>query len=138
MQRSALADESLASPARPRLGRLASGLLRQSRILSSDYLLLAVLDARCAAVRFAWLLCAGVVAAVLVVTAWLALVAGGIVWLLGTGASWVTALGIAAALNVIGAIALAVWMRGLFREPPFAATLRQLRGEDAPIEEHAA
>lgn len=119
---------------RPKLGSLASGLIRQSRALSADYLLLAVLDARSAAVRFAWLLCSGVVAAILVVTAWLALVAAAIVWLLGTGASWVMALGIAAGVNVIGAVALALWMKGLFREPPFAATLRQLRGEDKPSE----
>jgi len=135
MQRSLMADETLAS--RAPLGRLAGGLLRQSRALSADYLQLAVLDARSAAVRFAWLLCSGVVVAILIVTAWLALVASGIVWVLGTGASWFAALGIAAALNVIGAIALLLRMRGLFREPPFAATLRQLRGDDAPPEEHA-
>ncbi len=123
---------------RSRLGGLASGLVRQSRALSADYLLLAVLDARGAAVRFAWLLCSGVVAAILVVTAWLALVAAGIVWLLGSGASWVTALGIAAGVNVVGAVALALWMKGLFREPPFAATLRQLRGEDSASEKGLA
>jgi hypothetical protein len=132
MQRPMLGEE-LAG--RPKLGSLASGLMRQSRALSSDYLLLAVLDARSAAVRFAWLLCSGVVAAILLVTAWLALVAAGIVWLLGTGASWVMALGIAAGVNVVGAVFLALWMKGLFREPPFAATLRQLRGEESPTEE---
>jgi hypothetical protein len=118
----------------PKLGDLAGGFIRQSRALSADYLLLAVLDARSAAVRFAWLLCSGVVAAILLVTAWLALVAAGIVWLLGTGTSWVMALGIAAGVNVVVALALALWMKGLFREPPFAATLRQLRGEDSPTE----
>jgi hypothetical protein len=118
---------------RPRLSDMASGLLRRSRMLSSDYLLLAVLDARSAAIRFAWLLCSGVVVAILVVTAWLALVAGGIVWMLGSGASWVTALVVAAGINLVGAVALGLWMRGLFHEPPFAATLRQLRGEDARL-----
>jgi hypothetical protein len=116
------------------LGRSFCGLLRQSRAMSSDYLQLAVLDGRSAAVRFAWLLCSGVMAAILLVTAWLALVAGGIVWMLGTGASWPLALGIAAALNVVAAALLIAWMRGLFREPPFAATLRQLRGEPPPPE----
>lgn len=113
---------------------MASALLRQSRALSADYLCLAVLDARSAAVRFAWLLCSGVVAAILLVTAWLALVAVGIVWLLGAGTSWTGALAIGAAVNAIGAGALSLWMRGLFREAPFAATLRQLRGEPAPQE----
>ncbi|MCC6534759.1 MAG: phage holin family protein [Burkholderiales bacterium] len=120
-----------------RFGRLAGNIVRQSRALSSDYLLLAVLDARSAAIRFAWLLAGGVVAAILLVTAWLALVAGGIVWILGTGASWLTALSIAALLNIVGAAALGFWMRGTFQEPPFAATLRQLRGDEAPEEDHS-
>lgn len=123
------ASSSAAAPGRPRLGRLAGSLLRHTKELSSDYLLLAVLDARSAAVRFAWMLCLGVVAAILLVTAWLALVAGGIVWMLGSGASWVTALAVAAVLNIVVAAVIAFRMRGMFSEPPFAATLRQLKGE---------
>ena len=129
--RQATLGETLASRPSASISRIAGGLLRRSRALSSDYLLLAVLDARNAAVKFAWMLASGLVAAILVVTAWLALVAGGIVWMLGTGASWIAALGAAALLNLIGAGAIALWMRGLFDEPPFAATLRQLRGEEA-------
>ena len=92
-----------------------------------------MLDGRSAAIRFAWLLCCGVIVAILVVTAWLALVAGGIVWMLGSGTSWITALIVAAAINLVGAVGLALWMRGLFHDPPFAATLRQLRGEDVRL-----
>jgi uncharacterized membrane protein YqjE len=127
----ALYDNTVAAEPRSRLGRIAGSLLRQSRAVSSDYLLLAVLDARSAAVRFAWMLCSGVVAAILLVTAWLALVAAGIVWMLGSGASWVTALAVAAVLNIVAAALIAFRMRNLFAEPPFAATLRQLRGDDA-------
>jgi hypothetical protein len=61
----ALYGNTVATEPRSRIGRLAGSLLRQSRALSSDYLLLAVLDARSAAVRFAWMLCSGVVAAIL-------------------------------------------------------------------------
>lgn len=122
---------SASAESRPRLGRLAGSLLRKSRALSSDYFHLAVLDARSAAVRFAWMLCFGVVAAILLVTAWLALVAGGIVWMLGSGASWVTALVVAAAINIVAAAIIAWRMRSMFSDPPFAATLRQLRGEEA-------
>jgi hypothetical protein len=129
-QNASTGGASAAGEARPRIGRLAGSLLRHSRELSSDYLQLAVLDARNAAVRFAWMLGLGVIAAILVVTAWLALVAAGIVWMLGTGASWVTALFIAALLNIAVAGALAFMMRGMFADPPFAATLRQLRGDD--------
>jgi hypothetical protein len=130
MQQALYGNTAAAEP-RSRIGRLAGSLLRQSRAVSSDYVLLAVLDARNAAVRFAWMLCSGVLAAILLVTAWLALVAAGIVWMLGTGASWITALAGAAALNVIFAALVAFRIRTMFAEPPFAATLRQLRGEEA-------
>jgi hypothetical protein len=109
-------------------GRLA---VRQMRTIASDYALLAVLDARSAAIRLAWLLSAGLVVAVLVATAWIALVAGGLVWLLGTGLAWPVALGLAALANVAGAAGIGLWMRGVFTELPFAATLRQLKGEAA-------
>ena len=122
---------SAAGASRTRWGQLAGSLLRQSRAVSSDYLQLAVLDARSAAVRFAWMLAYGVAAAILLVTAWLALVAAGIVWMLGSGASWITALAIAAALNVVAAGVIAYLVRNMFSDPPFAATLRQLRGDEA-------
>ena len=92
-----------------------------------------MLDARRAALRLAWLLGTVLVAAVLVVTAWLALVAVGIVLLLGQGASWPLALGIAATLNLVGAGALAWWMKGLLSEMPFNALVRSLRGEAPPV-----
>jgi ABC-type transport system involved in multi-copper enzyme maturation permease subunit len=116
------------------LSALASLVARHIRALTSDYALLAVLDARRAALALAWLLSAGLAVAVLAVTAWLALVTGAVVWLLGSGASWTAALGVAALSNILGAVALGLWMRGFFRELPFAATLRQLKGE-APAPE---
>ena len=114
------------------LSALAALLLRHARSLAADYALLAVLDARRAAITLAWLLSAGLVVAVLVVTAWLALATGAVVWLLGSGASWPVALGAAALLNLVAAIALALWMRGFFKTLPFAATLRQLKGDAPP------
>jgi hypothetical protein len=113
---------------------VANGLLRQSRKVASDSALLAVLDARSAAIRFAWLVSVGLVAAVLVVTAWISLVVVGIVWLFGTGASWITALGIAAAINLVAAGVLAGRIRLLVAEMPFAATLRQLSGDAPPVD----
>lgn len=113
---------------------LARNGLRQVRELAIDFAALAVTDARSAAVRLAWLLSAGLVVALLVVSAWIAVVAGGLVWLLGAGITWPKALGVAALVNIVGAICLAFWVRGLVTEPPFAATLRQLRGEGVPQE----
>jgi len=113
------------------LSELIGRLLGEARSLAADFTELAVLDARRAAIRLSWLLASVLVIAVLVVTTWMALVAAGVILMLGQGASWVTALAIAAALNVVGAGALAWWMITLIKELPFTALLRQLRG-DAP------
>jgi uncharacterized membrane protein YqjE len=115
----------------PGLGELIGRLIAEARSLVGDYAELAVLDARRAAIRLAWLLGAVLIAAVLIVTTWMALVAAGVVFMLGHGASWVTALVVAAVLNVVGAGALGWWMLALLKELPFTALLRQLRG-DAP------
>ncbi len=121
---------SAAPPVRePGLGELLGRLFGESRGVMSDYALLAVLDARRAAIRLALLLAAVLLAGVLVVTAWMALVAAGIVAMMGQGASWITALAVAALINLGGAAALAWWMRRLVVEMPFTALLRQLRGE---------
>jgi uncharacterized iron-regulated membrane protein len=50
--------------------------------------------------------------------------------MLGEGVSWAVAIGCAALLNVVGAGALLWWMRAMLVEMPFAALLRQLRGEE--------
>ena len=76
----------------PGLGEVIGRLLAEARSLVADYTELAVLDARRAAIRLAWLLGAVLVAAVLIVTTWMGLVAAAVVFMLGQGASWVTAL----------------------------------------------
>jgi uncharacterized membrane protein YqjE len=120
------------APARsraPGLGELIGRLLGEARSLATDYAELAVLDARRAAIRLAWLLGAVLIAAVLVVTTWMALISAGVIFMLGKGASWVTALAVAAVLNLLGAGALGWWMLALLKELPFTALLRQLRGD---------
>ena len=88
-----------------------------------------MLDARRAALRLAWLLGTVLVAAVLIVTAWVVLIASGVVWVWGHGASWPTALAVAAVLNIIAAGVLGWFMLKLAKEMPFTALLRQLRGQ---------
>jgi hypothetical protein len=121
--------DALQSRRPPGLGEVIGRLLGDVRGLAADYAELAVLDARRAAIRLAWLLGSVLIAAVLLVTTWMALVAAGVVLMLGQGASWATALIVAAALNVVGAGALGWWMLQLIKELPFTALLRQLRGE---------
>lgn len=115
---------------RPGLGELLGQLLSEARALAADYAELAVLDARRAALRLALMLACVLIAAVLIVTAWMGGVAALIVWMLGEGVSWALAIGCAALLNVVGAGALLWWMRTMLVELPFAALLRQLRGEE--------
>ena len=99
------------------------------RRMATNYALLAVLDVRRAAVQLAWLVGAGIVIVVLVVTAWLAGVVALAVLLLGKGMSWPAVLGVAALLNLVGA-ALVVWrIKEVFDRAPFAALLRQIKAE---------
>lgn len=106
-------------------------LVVRGRRLLADYALLAVLDVRSAALQLAWALAGVLVAAVLLATAWLACVVAVVGWFVGSGVAWPLALGAAALLNLLGAGGLLAWMRGRLSAQPFAATLRQLRGEPA-------
>src|SRR3954468_8495576 len=116
----------------PGLGELLRHLISEGRALVADYAQLAVLDARRAALSLAWLLGSVLIAAVLLVTAWKGGGAALIVGRWGEGVSWPAAIGFAALLNVVGAGALAWWMKRLLTALPFTALLRQLRGEDPP------
>jgi hypothetical protein len=104
-------------------------LWKRSRRLLADYALLAVLDARQAGLQLSVALAAVLAATVLITTAWLACVVAAVGWLDGT-AGWPPVLFVAALLNVLAAGVLVWWVRGRIRGAlPFAATLRQLRGE---------
>jgi uncharacterized membrane protein YqjE len=118
-----LAPSSLATRART----LANDL----RDLVSDHLELAALEARRAGEGFARVVCAAVVVSILWVSAWLALLAGAIVWATSAGVPWAGALAIAAIVNVVAGAALVAWMRRQVGELPFAATLRQIRRDVA-------
>jgi len=111
----------------PSLAAHAATIASDLRSVVGDHLELAILEAQQAGVRLAKLLGGAVVAAILVVSGWLAVVASGIVWAAGQGMSWVTALLIAAGANVVLAAVVAYWIRTLTTEQLFTATLRQLR-----------
>ena len=114
-------------PEAPSLALRARALVRDVRNLFCDHLELAALEARRAGAGFAKMVCAAVVISILLVSAWLALVAGAIVWATSAGVPWPGALAIAALVNVVAGVALALWMRQQAHELLFAATLRQLR-----------
>lgn len=114
------------------LGGLLGNLFSEAKNLVTDYAELAVLDARRAALNLAWVLGSVLIVAVLLITAWMGLVAAFIIWLFSEGVSWGVAIVIAAVLNIAAAGALLYWMRSLLKDLPFTALLRQLRGEDPP------
>jgi uncharacterized membrane protein YqjE len=124
-------------PQPPSLALRAKMLLRDVRDLVCDHVELAALEARRAGAGFARMVCAAVVISILWVSAWLALVAGAIVWATSAGVPWAGALAIAAVVNVIAGAALALWMRKQAGELLFAATLRQLRRDVAAPEGEA-
>lgn len=105
------------------------------RRLAADYAVLGVLDMRRAAVQLAWLVGAGIVIAVLVVSAWMAGVTALIAYLLAREVSWPLALVVAGVVNLVGA-GLAGWrLKTVLADVPFAATLRQLKADQPPPEE---
>jgi uncharacterized membrane protein YqjE len=114
-------------PTPPSLALRVKNLMRDVRDLVCDHLELAALEARRAGSGFARMVCVAVVISILWVTAWLALLAGAIVWATSAGVPWPGALAIAAVANIVIGAALALWMRKQAGELLFSRTLRQLR-----------
>ena len=117
----------IAPPHPPSLTQRVVTLVADARELLCDHLELAALEARRAGAGLVRTLCAAVVISLLVVTAWLALVAASIVWVTGAGVGWAGAVACAALANVLLAAGVAWWLRSQVRDLMFAATLRQLR-----------
>lgn len=106
--------------------------------LVQDHTLLAVLELQRASISLLKMLAAGIVISILVVSAWMGLVAAAVVWAVGAGASWGVALLVAALVNIAIAAGLAFWAKSQVPDLLFAATLRQLRRDVPPSEnEHA-
>ena len=105
------------------------------RGLVQDHALLAVLELQRAGISLVKMVAAGIVISILVVSAWMGLVAAAVAWAVGAGANWVLAILIAALVNIALAVGLAFWARSQIPDLLFAATLRQLR-KDAPHAEN--
>ena len=97
--------------------------------LVQDHALLAVLELQRASISLVKMLAAGIVISILVVSAWMGLVAAAVVWAVGAGASWGVALLVAALVNFVIAAGLAFWAKSQVPDLLFAATLRQLRSD---------
>jgi len=103
--------------------------------LVQNHALLAVLELQRAGISLVKMVAAGIVITILVVSAWMGLVAAAVVWAVGAGANWGVALLVAAIANIAIAVGLGFWAKSQIPDLLFAATLRQLR-KDAPHSEN--
>jgi uncharacterized membrane protein YqjE len=104
--------------------------------LVQDHALLAVLEVQRAGVSLVKMVIAGVLISILVVSAWMAIVAAIVGFAIGEGANWALAILIAALVNIAVAVGLAFWAKKQIPDLLFAATVRQLRKDkDIPTGE---
>ena len=98
-----------------------------------DHLELAALEVQRAADSLVRMLIASIVVTVLVVAAWMAVVAGAAIWATSAGMSLPWALVLAGGVNLVAALAMGLWIRARVPKLMFAATLRQLRADGETI-----
>src|SRR5262245_12698243 len=110
------------------LGAHAHSLMREIWALMRDHLLLFGLEAQRGGRNITRMVFAGVITAVLAVTAWFAVVSAVMFWLVADNAPWAYAFLAVAVLHVVACVALIRWIQSLAKELTFSATLRQLRG----------
>ncbi|MEX0899371.1 MAG: phage holin family protein [Gammaproteobacteria bacterium] len=112
------------TPAHPGLLDEARLLFTEARGLAHDRLKLAALETRLAGQSVVRMLIAGVVAAVMVISTWLALVGMGVVALVVYGGlTAIAALGIAAVVNAAAAAALYFAIRKMSQNLAFPRTV---------------
>jgi len=114
-------DDSLADAARSTWDELRAALYERGRLLS--------LEARLAGLTFVQLVMYAVVVAVLVVTAWLGLVACAVIGLISVGLHWALGLILGVVFNLAIAALLVRSMLGMVDRLDLQATLRRLKGE---------
>ena len=106
--------------------------------LAQDHALLALLELQRAGISFVKMVAAGIIISILVVSAWMGIVAAAVMWAVGEGAHRSVALVVAAIVNIAVAIGVAFWAKSQIRDLLFAATLRQLKRDvPHPEREHA-
>lgn len=118
------------------MGNSQPGLLQEARALWSalrgvahDRVELAALETRIAGESLARMVAAGILIALLLLSAWLAILGAGVVGLVAAGMHPGWALLIAALVNLGGAAGLYFLVRRLARNLGFPGTVRSLRNE---------
>lgn len=104
-------------------------LWRDLRGLLHDHLQLAALEAQRAGKSLVNMVIYGVAAAILVVTAWLGLMAAGVLWLIDLGLNSSLALLAAVGVNVGGVLLLVLMIMRASKYLGFPATVRSLKSD---------
>ena len=108
------------------VSRLVQSLLRDVWTLVQDHVLLTVLEIQRATRMVSIMLFSGVVLAVLLVTAWLALVGSVLFWAVDGNQAWGFALLLVALIHIALSAAIIWWIRRLASNQMFSALLRQV------------
>jgi len=112
-----------------------SGTFASARRVISDFLELLSLETRRAGLALVGMVACGAVAAILVVTAWLGLMAALALWAVSLGISWVTAVTVISSANLLAAaIVTSVCIR-MSRDLLFPATRGQLEAKPTQSEQ---
>jgi hypothetical protein len=122
------AEQPAVPPAEPGLLAQAGLLWKEVRGLAEEQLRLLALEIRLAGSRFALMVGLALGAAALFATAWLGLVAAGVLWMVELGASAIGALFAAVCINIGAGLVCILMIRRESREIPFSTTLRSLFG----------
>lgn len=122
--------ESRAAPQTSPSGVLdeLSKLLTFARQALSDFLELVSLETRRAGLGLVWMVVAGLVATIFIVTAWAGLMAALAMCIVSLGMLPLAAVIVVAAVNLGAGAGMLYWCIGLSRHLLFSATRRQLAG----------
>jgi len=116
-----------AQPGDPGLLEDAKSLWYEVLALAHDRLTLAALETRLAGNSLVTMIAAGVMIAVLLVSAWLGIMGAGVLWLISIGVMASIAMLLAVTANVVLALILYAVIHRQSRHLQFPATLRSLR-----------
>lgn len=111
----------------PGLMEGAGSLLRELQGVAHDYIVLAALETKRAGMSLVIMLAAGVMMAILLVSAWLGLVTAGVFGLMAAGLAAGFAILVAVLANLLLAAALYLVIRYKRHDLAFPATVRNLR-----------
>lgn len=105
-----------------------SGALAAVRTAVSSVLDLLSLEARRAGLALLWIVILGLVAAICIVTSWLALMAAIAMWAVAAGFPLLGSVIVVALINCLGGVLLIRTCFGISRDLLFSATRRQFAG----------